>query len=63
MKKKKIYKLLLALMVSLSLGSGPVAQNEIRRMLETLSGTGAIQVQEFDEEEKDISGILLKQKK
>ena len=55
--------MLLALMVSLSLGSGPVAQNEIRRMLETLSGTGAIQVQEFDEEEKDISGILLKQKK
>ena len=51
--KEKIYKLFLILMVSLSLGSGSLAQNEIRKLLEALSGTGDIQVvQELDEEEK-----------
>ena len=49
--KEKIYKLFLILMVSLSLGSGSLAQNEIRKLLEALSGTGDIQVvQELDEE-------------
>ena len=42
--KEKIYKLFLILMVSLSLGSGSLAQNEIRKLLEALSGTGDIQV-------------------
>jgi len=51
--KKKIYKLFLILMVSLSMGSGPIVQNEIRKMLETLSGTVVTQVQENDEEEKE----------
>lgn len=51
--KKKIYKLFLILMVSLSLTSGPVAQNEIRRVLEALSGTGEAQVQELDDEESE----------
>ncbi len=51
--KEKIYKLILALMVSLSLGSGPIAQNEIRKMLEALSGTGVVQIQEAEEEEKE----------
>ena len=51
--KKKIYKLFLILMVSLSLTSGPVAQNEIRRVLEALSGTGEAQVQEVDDEESE----------
>ena len=32
--KEKIYKLVLILMVALSLGSGSLAQNEIRKMLE-----------------------------
>lgn len=50
--KEKIYKFFLALMVSLSLGSGSIAQNEIRKMLEVLSGTVA-QVQELDEEETE----------
>lgn len=59
--KEKIYKLFLILMVSLSLGSGPIAQNEIARMLEALSGTGDAQVQELDEEEKESGEI--KQKK
>ena len=49
--KKKIYKLILALMVSLSLGSGPIAQNEIRKML-ALSGTGVVQIQEAEEEKE-----------
>lgn len=40
-------------MVSLSLSSGPVAQNEIRKMLEALSGTGDKQVQELDEGESE----------
>lgn len=48
--KEKIYKLFLALMVSLSMVSGPIAQNEIRKMLESLSGTQEGQVSETDEE-------------
>ncbi len=48
--KEKIYKLFLIIMVSLSLGSGPIAQNEICKMLESLSGTDNVQVQEIDEE-------------
>lgn len=51
--KKKIYKLFLILMVSLSMGSGPIVQNEIRKMLETFSGTVVTHVQENDEEEKE----------
>ena len=51
--KRKIYKFFLILIVFLSLGSGPIAQNEIARMLESLSGTGDSQVQEIDEEEKE----------
>lgn len=50
--REKIYKLFLVLMVSLSLGSGPITQNEIAKMLEALSGTGDEQVKELDEEEK-----------
>lgn len=51
--KKKIYKLFLILMVSLSLTSGPAAQNEIRKVLETLPGKGSVQIQELDEEEPE----------
>ena len=51
--KAKLYKFLLVLMVSMSLGLGPIAQNEIRKMLEALSGTSDAQVQELDEEEKE----------
>lgn len=40
-------------MVSLSLTSGPADQNEIRKVLETLSGKGSVQVQELDEEEPE----------
>lgn len=50
--KEKLYKLFLALMVSLSLGSSPIAQNEVLKMLEAFSKTENIQVQELDEEEK-----------
>lgn len=39
-------------MVSLSLGSGSAAQNEIRKLLEAFSGINDVQVvQELDEEE------------
>ncbi len=51
--KKKIYKLFLILMVSLSLTSGPAAQNELRKVLEALSGTGDAQIHELDEEESE----------
>ena len=51
--KKRLYKLFLALIVSLSLGSNPIAQNEIRKMLEALSGAAETQVQELDEEESE----------
>ena len=55
--KKKIYKFFITLMVILSLGSGPIAMNEIAMMLEALSGTGDAQVQELDEEEKESEEI------
>ncbi len=51
--KKKIYKFFITLMVILSLGSSPIAMNEIAKMLEALSGTGDAQVQDLDEEEKE----------
>lgn len=47
-------------MVSLSLGAGPIAQNEIVKMLEALSGTGEMQIQELDEEEKESEEIKRK---
>ena len=50
--KEKIYKLFLTLMVSLSLGSGPIAQNEIVKMLEAFSGTGYAQIQELEEDKE-----------
>ena len=53
MLKKKIYKLFLILLVSLSLCSGPLIQNEIRKMLDAVSGTGDVQVEELDEEPDD----------
>ena len=50
--KEKIYKLFLVLVVSLSLGSNPLFQNEMRKLLEALSGVDNTQViQELDEEE------------
>ncbi len=51
--KKRIYKLFLTLIVSLSLSSGPIVQNEIRKMLEALSRTSYEQIKEFDEEENE----------
>ena len=50
--KERIYKLFLTIMVCLSLDSGPIAQNEIVKMLEALSGTKDAKVQELDEEEE-----------
>lgn len=55
--KAKLYKFLLVLMVSMSLGLGSIAQNEICKMLEALSGTSDAQVQELDEEEKESEEI------
>lgn len=61
--KEKIYKLFLILMVSLSLGSGPIAQNEIRKLLEALSGLGNVQVvQELDEDEEQKKSEEIKRK-
>lgn len=56
--KEKIYKLFLILMVSLSLYSGPIAQNETRKLLEIFSETDPVQVQELDEEEKESRNSL-----
>ena len=50
--KEKLYKVFLALLVSLSLSSGPIAQNEIVKLLEALSGTGDAKIQELDEEKE-----------
>lgn len=60
--KEKLYKLFLALMVSLSLGSSPIAQNEILKMLEAISGTANVQVQELDEEENESEEIKNKKR-
>lgn len=46
-------------MVSLSLGSGPVVQNEILKMLEALSGIEA-EVRELDGEENESEEIKKK---
>ena len=61
--KEKMYKLFLTLMVSLSLGSGPLAQNEIRKLLEAFSGTGDAQVQELDEVEREKELEEIRKKK
>ena len=46
------------------LGSGSLAQNEIRKLLEALSGTGDAQVvQELDEEEKQKESEEIRKKK
>lgn len=51
-------------MVSLSLGSGSLAQNEIRKLLEALSGVGDTQVvQDLDEEEKQKESEEIRKKK
>ena len=55
--KRKLYKLFLVLIVSLSLGSNPIAQNEILKMLESLSGAIETNVQESDEDEKEPEEI------
>lgn len=55
--KEKIYKLILTLMVGVSLSSGPISQNELRKLLETFSVTG--QVQEFDEKESEEMNTIL----
>lgn len=60
--KEKIYRLFLILMVSMSLGSGSLAQNEIVKMLEALSGTGKAQVHQLVEEEKETEEIRKKKK-
>ena len=59
--KEKIYKLILTLMVGLSLSSGPIAQNELRKLLETFSVTE--QVQEFDEKESEEMNTILNDQK
>ena len=59
--KEKIYKLFITLMVCVSLSSSPIAQNEIVKILEALSGTGHVQVQEL-EEEKESEEIRKKKK-
>lgn len=46
-----VYRAFLVLLVGLSLGANPIAQNEVRKMLEAFSGT--VQVRELDEEEKE----------
>lgn len=51
--REKIYKLFLAIMVSMSLLSGPIAQNEVRKVLVILSQTSYTQVREVDEEESE----------
>lgn len=48
--KEKIYKLFLTLLVSLSLGAGPIAQHEIAKMLERFVETGDAKIQEPDDE-------------
>lgn len=62
--KEKIYKLFLILVVSLSLGSNPLFQNEMRKLLEALSGVDNTQViQELDEEEKQKESEEIRKKK
>jgi len=59
--KKKMYKLFLTLMVCLALASNPIAYEEIRKVLESLSGIA--QVQELDEEQTESEEIKKKNNK
>lgn len=56
--KEKIYKLFLIFMVSLSLGAGPAAQNEIAKMLEVLSETSDRQGLKMEEEETEPDCLI-----
>lgn len=58
--KEKLYKLFLVLIVSLSMGSSPIVQNEILKMLEAFSRTASTQVQELDEKENESEEIKKK---
>lgn len=51
--KKKLYKLFITLLVCLSLGSSPPTQNEIMKLLESLSGVAEANIKELDEEETE----------
>lgn len=55
--KERIYKLFLTLLVSLSLGAGPIAQHEIAKLLEMFVETGDAQIQELDDEENESEEI------
>lgn len=58
--KEKLYKLFLALIVSLSMCSSPIVQNEVLKMLEAFSRTASEQVQELDEKENESEEIKKK---
>lgn len=58
--KERIYKLFLTLLVSLSLGAGPIAQHEIAKLLEMFVETGDAQIQELDDEENESEEIRKK---
>lgn len=51
--KKKLYKLFITILVCLSLGSSPIMQNEMAKLLETLSGVTEEKVKELDEEDEE----------
>lgn len=52
--KKKVLKFLIVSSVSFSLLAGPVAGNEVTKMLECLSGYRNEIMKELDEQEQDI---------
>ena len=62
-KKKKLYKLFITLLVCLSLGSPPFNQNEITKLLESLSGVTEAKIKEPGEEETESGEDYKRSKK
>jgi hypothetical protein len=52
--KKRLIKLFITFMVCLALFSGPVGSNEVRKMLEHLTGARAATMKELDAEGKEV---------
>jgi len=51
--KEKLLKLFIIILVCMSLSSGPLAQKEISKMLECVSGVRDAKIEELDEVEEE----------
>jgi hypothetical protein len=52
--RKKLYKLFIVFCICISINGGAIAQSEISKMLESLTGEKEAIIREIDEEEDEI---------